>query len=134
MTRWTRRGALSAVALAMSVLSGCEDLLDVTLPSQLTDDAWLEDCQDSERRNDRYVFCDVRVERMRTPSGGLRVDGRQNGGIIVIGEAVAAVAQDRFPVAGKERREVARVALGRGHQGKVAAALLMWQGGDARRR
>jgi DUF4097 and DUF4098 domain-containing protein YvlB len=54
--------------------------------SQITDDEWLEDCQDSERRNDLAVFCDVRVERMRTPSGGLRVDGGQNGGVVVIGE------------------------------------------------
>jgi len=55
-------------------------------PSQRTDDEWLENCQDSNRRSDRYVFCDVRVERMRTPSGGLRVSGGQNGGVIVIGE------------------------------------------------
>jgi hypothetical protein len=53
---------------------------------QRTDDAWLEDCQDSERRNDRYVHCDVRVDRMRAPSGGLHVDGGQNGGVVIIGE------------------------------------------------
>jgi hypothetical protein len=42
ITRWSRGGALTALALSVCVLSGCEDLLDVTLPSQLTDEV-LED-------------------------------------------------------------------------------------------
>ena len=38
--RWTHKGALIALALSVSVLSGCEGMLDVTLPTQLTDEVF----------------------------------------------------------------------------------------------
>ncbi len=38
IAHWTKGGALVAAILSGSVLSGCSDLLDVTLPSQLTDE------------------------------------------------------------------------------------------------
>ena len=52
---------------------------------QQSDDEWLGNCQEQSRR-DRYVHCDVIVERMRASSGTLRIDGGTNGGVMVVGE------------------------------------------------
>jgi hypothetical protein len=49
-----------------------------------TDDEWLDNCRDSDRR-DRAVFCEVREERVRSTRGPIRVDARENGGITIRG-------------------------------------------------
>jgi hypothetical protein len=45
---------------------------------------WLDDCRDDRGNNDRERYCDVREQTIPARSQ-LRVDGRQNGGIEVIG-------------------------------------------------
>jgi hypothetical protein len=51
--------------------------------AQRSDDEWLDDCE--RERDDRYSYCDVRVERLGA-SSALRIDAGQNGGIEVIGQ------------------------------------------------
>jgi DUF4097 and DUF4098 domain-containing protein YvlB len=45
---------------------------------------WLDDCRDDRGRDDRERYCDVR-EQTLPARASLRVDGRENGGIEVIG-------------------------------------------------
>jgi hypothetical protein len=53
------------------------------LHAQRTDDEWLDDCE--RERDNRYSWCDVRVERLNAVRS-LRVDAGQNGGIEVVGQ------------------------------------------------
>ncbi len=52
------------------------------------DDKWLADCRDRERSRDddrRYVYCDVKVDRVDARSA-IHIDGGQNGGVQVRGD------------------------------------------------
>jgi len=51
--------------------------------AQRNDDEWLDNCRD--RRNDRAVWCDVRVEQIESRSS-LHVDAGRNGGIEIVGQ------------------------------------------------
>jgi DUF4097 and DUF4098 domain-containing protein YvlB len=77
----TMRRSLPAVILMLSALP----LLAQSRGAQSRDaQRWLDDCRDDRGRDDRERYCDVREQTLPArPS--LRVDGRENGGIEVIG-------------------------------------------------
>ena len=79
-----RRPLLPALILAMLTQSALP-LVAQTRGAQSRDaQRWLEDCRDDRGGRDRERYCDVR-EQTIPARASLRVDGRQNGGIEVIG-------------------------------------------------
>ena len=77
----TMRRSLPAVILMLSALP----LLAQSRGAQSRDaQRWLDDCRDDRGRDDRERYCDVREQTLPARSS-LRVDGRENGGIEVIG-------------------------------------------------
>ena len=75
------RRSLPAVILMLSALP----LLAQSRGAQSRDtQRWLDDCRDDRGRDDRERYCDVREQTLPARSS-LRVDGRENGGIEVIG-------------------------------------------------
>jgi hypothetical protein len=53
------------------------------LSGQRSDQQWLDDCED---RDDRYSWCDVRVEQL-SATRSLRMDAGPNGGIEIVGQS-----------------------------------------------
>jgi len=77
----TMRRSLPALILMLSALP----LLAQSRGAQSRDtQRWLDDCRDDRGRDDRERYCDVREQTLPARSS-LRVDGRENGGIEVIG-------------------------------------------------
>ena len=75
------RRSLPALILMLSALP----LLAQSRGAQSRDtQRWLDDCRDDRGRDDRERYCDVREQTLPARSS-LRVDGRENGGIEVIG-------------------------------------------------
>jgi hypothetical protein len=50
-----------------------------------SDSRWLEHCQRESDDSDRERYCDVRVVHLGKSTGSLSVDGRQNGGVKIMG-------------------------------------------------
>jgi DUF4097 and DUF4098 domain-containing protein YvlB len=77
----TMRRSLPALILMLSALP----LLAQSRGTQSRDaQRWLDNCRDDRGRDDRERYCDVREQTLPARSS-LRVDGRENGGIEVIG-------------------------------------------------
>jgi DUF4097 and DUF4098 domain-containing protein YvlB len=77
----TMRRSLPALILMLSALP----LLAQSRGAQSRDtQRWLDNCRDDRGRDDRERYCDVREQTLPARSS-LRVDGRENGGIEVIG-------------------------------------------------
>jgi hypothetical protein len=76
--------ALRRLASLLIVPLAAAALETVPASAQVDDDEWLTDCRERSDRNDRYTFCDVRVERV-SARGTIRVDAGTNGGILVRG-------------------------------------------------
>ncbi len=70
----TSRAAIGGLLAALCTAGG--------VAAQEDDAAWLERCRDRDNRENRAVFCDVRLERVPA-RGALRVDAAPNGGITV---------------------------------------------------
>ena len=75
------RRSLPALILVLSAVPLCAQT--PAAPSREAQ-RWLDDCRDDRGNNDRERFCDVREQTLPARSS-LRVDGRENGGIEVIG-------------------------------------------------
>ncbi len=78
LVRAPRLTALLAIPLAFGVFEG------EPVAAQVDDEDWIADCRDRSERNDRYTFCDVRVELVNA-RGTIRVDAGMNGGVLVRG-------------------------------------------------
>jgi hypothetical protein len=76
--RFPRRLALSGGAVLVILGTAASPA-----HAQRTDDEWLENCRDQQRR-DREAHCMVKVDRVRAGES-LRVDAGQNGGVLVYG-------------------------------------------------
>lgn len=73
-----RRHLLPALFLSIAAIPG------VAFAQSRAAQRWLDDCRSGRDGNDRERYCDVREQTIPARSA-LRVDGRQNGGIEVIG-------------------------------------------------
>jgi DUF4097 and DUF4098 domain-containing protein YvlB len=77
----TMRRSLPALILMLSAVP----LLAQSRGAQSRDaQRWLDNCRDDRGRDDRERYCDIREQTLPARSS-LRVDGRENGGIEVIG-------------------------------------------------
>lgn len=88
---------MSVITLrAMLALALLAPVAPATAQRIVDDDDWISRCEDYSWRSDRARHCESREYSIRSLSGPLIVDGRENGGITVIGwdrDSVSVIAR-----------------------------------------
>lgn len=81
----SRLGQVALMGIGSMLLLPALAAAQVVTTQPRDDEAWLEDCRDGWRGNDREIHCELRQHGSKATGATISVDGRQNGGATITG-------------------------------------------------
>ena len=85
MSARSRLGQVALMGIGSMLLLPALAAAQVVTTQSRDDEAWLEDCRDGWRGNDREIHCELRQHGSKSTGATISVDGRENGGATITG-------------------------------------------------
>lgn len=107
---WLGHAAAVTLALAAGGTAGHAQRSgqDAAGTSERDDARWLDDCRREHSGRDRARYCDLQVQRLTATGHPLSVDGRENGGVEIIGDGGDSIIVRALVEASGETNAAAR--------------------------